>query len=293
MPHWILLSALVFLNAAGFARSEIPAEADPFNYPIADRPGSSRSWVAGTLGAHSGYDFSMPCGTPVAALRRGTVVRAGWAGRGDPTGVFSLIRYEDGVHAMFAHLRKVLAGAGAQVSADTIIGLSGNTPNHACHLHLELHQGDAGWGTFESLVDASEYYARPEAGAYRCRWQSQSVSPTLAVGETAGMWVQLKNTGREAWVLGGPSEARLGVVGDSLEFADLGMAEGWALPNRPAAQYEERVEPGENGTFIFPVKGARPGVFRLALRPVIDGVTWMDDEGIFFDITVLRERLSP
>jgi hypothetical protein len=39
-------------------------------------------------------------------------------------------------------------------------------------------------------------------------------------------------------------------------------------------------------TFTFKVVGVAPGVYRLMLRPVVDGVVWLEDEGVFVDIHV-------
>jgi hypothetical protein len=39
-------------------------------------------------------------------------------------------------------------------------------------------------------------------------------------------------------------------------------------------------------TFTFKVAGAAPGTYRLHVRPVVDGVAWLEDQGVFVDITV-------
>lgn len=58
------------------------------------------------------------------------------------------------------------------------------------------------------------------------------------------------------------------------------------LPDRAAVQTEDLVPPGGNATFRFSVKGALPGSYILRLRPVVDGVKWMEDQGIHAVITV-------
>jgi hypothetical protein len=61
----------------------------------------------------------------------------------------------------------------------------------------------------------------------------------------------------------------------------------WPLQNRVATQSETTVTTGQNATFTFQVKApATPGVYSIHLRPVIDGTTWMEDEGVFLIITV-------
>lgn len=115
---------------------------------------------------------------------------------------------------------------------------------------------------------------------------SRSPDPTLAVGATASLTLVFTNTGTTPWVKGTATEARLGVKLDERSLADLGMAVNWPLPTRPAVQQEPSVAPGKTASFTFQVKAVNPGVFQLPVRPVIDGVTWMEDEGIFVIITV-------
>ena len=124
------------------------------------------------------------------------------------------------------------------------------------------------------------------APSYHSAWVSQSAYPTLAVGGTAPVFVQVKNTGTATWVKGTGTEARIGVVGDDATLAQLGVASNWLLGSRPAAQTEATVAPGQTATFNFIVTGATAGTYPLRLRPVIDGLTWMEDQGIFLQITV-------
>jgi hypothetical protein len=122
--------------------------------------------------------------------------------------------------------------------------------------------------------------------SYHSAWVGQSAYPTLAVGGTAPVFVQVKNTGTAAWIKGTGTEARIGVVGDDISLSQVGLADGWLLPSRPAGQTEAIVAPGQIATFNFSVKGVTVGAYPLRLRPVVDGLTWMEDQGIFLQITV-------
>jgi hypothetical protein len=45
--------------------------------------------------------------------------------------------------------------------------------------------------------------------------------------------------------------------------------------------------PGGTGTFTLQVRAPiTPGLYAIHLRPVIDAVTWMEDEGVFLYINV-------
>ena len=46
--------------------------------------------------------------------------------------------------------------------------------------------------------------------------------------------------------------------------------------------------PGGTATFTFRVVAPlAPGAYELDLRPVIDGVTWLENDGVYVLITVL------
>jgi hypothetical protein len=46
------------------------------------------------------------------------------------------------------------------------------------------------------------------------------------------------------------------------------------------------VPPGATSSFTFAIRGVTPGTFSIHLRPVIDGVTWMEDQGVYMVVTV-------
>jgi len=70
------------------------------------------------------------------------------------------------------------------------------------------------------------------------------------------------------------------------------LAEGWPVPERPAVQQEDIVQPGGTATFSFSVKGILPGTFVVPLRGVIDGGAWMDDLGMYTVVTVRSARTA-
>jgi hypothetical protein len=79
---------------------------------------------------------------------------------------------------------------------------------------------------------------------------------------------------------------RLGIPRDDRVYATAVSPAVWLLPNRPGVQAETVVPPGGIATFVFPVGGARPGGYRIPLRPVIDGLLWLEDQGMFVDVIV-------
>ena len=126
--------------------------------------------------------------------------------------------------------------------------------------------------------------APPNASTVRAAFVSQTPYPQLAPNETGTVSIVLRNTGGTAWRRGTPQEARLAVAGNDAKLAFLGN--GWIAPDRPAVQSEDVVPPGATATFTFAVKGVLAGSYKLALRGVVDGGAWMDDLGLFAEITV-------
>jgi len=110
--------------------------------------------------------------------------------------------------------------------------------------------------------------------------------PSLTVGSMATVSAAFKNTGTATWAKGTPSEVRLGIRDGDKTLSTNGMAVDWPLPDRPAVQQEASVKPGESATFTFQVKGVKAGTYKLGLRPVVDGVTWLEDPNLVVTITV-------
>jgi hypothetical protein len=137
------------------------------------------------------------------------------------------------------------------------------------------------------LEDQGVYLLVTTVNGYHSRWSSQSPYPTLKPGAVSGpLTISFQNTGSLPWVRGTlGTEARVGVNGDNTMWA--GLSVGWPYTTRPAVQNEASVTPGSIGTFTFQVRApTTPGVYYINLRPVIDGVTWMEDEGVYLVVTV-------
>jgi hypothetical protein len=115
-------------------------------------------------------------------------------------------------------------------------------------------------------------------------WYTQTVAPVIAVGATAAITIQYRNVGHTPWFKGGPSEVRLGEVGT--RPLPPAMKVDWLTPDRPAAQSESVVDERQLASFTFKIAGDAPGTYRLRVQPVVDGVKWLADEGVYVDITV-------
>ena len=135
--------------------------------------------------------------------------------------------------------------------------------------------------TFGTIVDA--IYAAPE---YHTAFSGQSAFPTIAPGETAEWVIAFTNTGRTGWDVSGATAVRLGTWSPQDAPSILATA-SWITPNRPAQQTTAWVGPGQQAWFRVPLRApSAPGQYRLYVRPVIDGLEWLENVGAYVDVTV-------
>ncbi|HXM77394.1 MAG TPA: C39 family peptidase, partial [Thermoanaerobaculia bacterium] len=113
------------------------------------------------------------------------------------------------------------------------------------------------------------------------------------------------NSGSRGWVNGRMGEvAYLGtwngdpgqdeptVLGGN---AEMGSPQtGWPRFNRVATQPSDYVGPGQVAWFQFTIQAPdRPGSYRLYIRPLVEGATWMEDAGVYWNVTVLNNDGTP
>ncbi|HEV8536495.1 MAG TPA: CAP domain-containing protein [Candidatus Limnocylindria bacterium] len=146
-----------------------------------------------------------------------------------------------------------------------------------------------GWywtADFGGIVDAGRTGAAFDIG-YHARWTGQTPDPTLAPGQTTTLVVALQNIGYRGWYAGVPNQQAALGTSAPLDVARPDLAFGWLSTSRIATTTTSYVGPGQVGWFQFTVRApSSPGDYRLAVRGVIDGVTWLEDQGIFFTIHV-------
>jgi len=135
---------------------------------------------------------------------------------------------------------------------------------------------------------------------FHAAWYGQSGYMSLCPGDRMTATVAYHNSGSRGWVLGRMGEvAYLGTAGSdpgqdapSIVGGDgtLGSpATGWARYNRPAIQPATYVGPGQVAWFQFIVQApATPGTYRVSIRPLVEGAQWLEDYGVFWQVTVLN-----
>ncbi|MGH2498961.1 MAG: septal ring lytic transglycosylase RlpA family protein [Solirubrobacteraceae bacterium] len=135
---------------------------------------------------------------------------------------------------------------------------------------------------------------------FHAAWYGQSGYPRVCPGAGFAATVAFINTGSRGWVAGrmgesaylgtwepSPGQDRATILGG--DGTNGSPATGWPRFNRPAAQPAAYVGPGQVAWFQFTVQAPlTPGIHRFAIRPLIEGAQWMEDHGVFWQITVLN-----
>jgi hypothetical protein len=134
---------------------------------------------------------------------------------------------------------------------------------------------------------------------FHALWYGQSGYMSLCPGDTSTAVVAMYNSGSRGW-----AQSRMGEVaflgtwnptpgqdqpsilgGDGTNGSP---ATGWPRYNRVAVQPADYVGPNQIAWFQFTVKAPpTPGTYKLYIRPLIEGAQWMEDYGIYWQVTVL------
>ena len=135
---------------------------------------------------------------------------------------------------------------------------------------------------------------------FHAAWYGQSGYMSLCPGDQATAVVAYYNSGAQGWVLGKMGEAaylgtwwnepgqdQASVLGGDGQLGGPNTA--WPRFNRLAVPTTTWVGPGQVGWFRFTLQApTTPGTYRLGIRPLIEGATWMEDYGVFWELTVLN-----
>ena len=137
--------------------------------------------------------------------------------------------------------------------------------------------------------------------AYSAQWVGQSnPNQTIYAGEQATMHVDFRNTGVQAWSSTGPNPVRLGTSRPRDRGPSGFQTDSWVNSIRPATfsgkvetdgsvTSTTDIEPGDIARFTFTMNGFavdRAYNFAEYMQPVVEGITWMEDWGVFWHVTV-------
>ncbi len=115
----------------------------------------------------------------------------------------------------------------------------------------------------------------------------QNILAPVSGGESTQLELTVLNTGTTTWYNNGDYPIHLGTYNPadrSSVFADS----SWLSSNRPAGMEEAVVYPGEVGTFKFTIEANTiPGSYNESFALVAEGLTWITDEIVDWNIQVI------
>jgi len=133
-------------------------------------------------------------------------------------------------------------------------------------------------------------HAAPE---YSYKWISQSSYIDLYPDETARLWVMIENTGTRTWDNTVP--IHLGTSHGNDRASQFYTANDWLSPNRAAWLTDDTIiKPGERAVFMFDITApTQSGSYKEYFQPVIEGISWLEDYGIYWEINVKSSISEP
>ena len=141
---------------------------------------------------------------------------------------------------------------------------------------------------------------RSGLSGFHADWYGQSGYPRLCPGHRSTATVAFYNSGSAGWLQNAMGQvAYLGTWSPEPgqdQVSPLGgdgtngsPSTGWPRYNRIAMQPALWVGPTQVAWFQFTIQAPlTPGYYRLCLRPLIEGATWLEDYGVFWQVTVLN-----
>ena len=265
-------------------------------YVVTQTPGAYQNCALG--GSHCigndiwAYDFGLHIGDQIAAAHSGTVIRyvAGFGiGSCDPAfrndANYIVLDHGDGYSSIYWHISYGSASVapGQYVAQGHPIADAGAAGivcgNPGDHLHF------AAVSVQRSVQIRFDEAGEPAAGTAPVSANHPRLSATYVGGSewvvlgngerhsTAGLW---RNTGWDSWT---QPTSGIGTFGPEPKQDQPSVLTG---TNR-VGQSQPVVAPGDVASYPFELVGpAAPGIYRVYLRPVVDGIAWLEDQGVFW-----------
>lgn len=124
------------------------------------------------------------------------------------------------------------------------------------------------------------------APSYHAQFTDQSPYITMNRGTSAIFWVEYKNTGSTTWDTDVVKLGTSNPLDRSSPFYNATSGSGWLGPNR-ISMSTNNIAPGQNVRFNFTALAPSvAGTYREAFRPVADGISWLEDAGLFWNVIV-------
>lgn len=160
---------------------------------------------------------------------------------------------------------------------------------------------------FKWLGDAGIYWQvyvpNVNGPNYDYQYVGQSAYPSMNQGGTATVKLQVRNSGQQTWHSDGSNPVRLGTNRPrdrGSGFSNNGTGTGWLSTSRVKLTRnltdvaknvgsETSIAPGEVAEFEFTAYGTPPpGSYNEYFAPVVEGVQWMPDIGLYWTMSVQK-----
>lgn len=255
---------------------------------------------------HTGLDYPMAIGAPIAAARSGTVVdyyesygteEHGWHGN------YILLEHADGKRTIYYHLAQngALGELGQQVAAGETIGINGCSGQcWGAHLHFELlvRNRNTGLWKFTDPMFERRWTTWPGRVPFLATYVRENNGGTerVARGRTITHWVEFRNDGGRTW-RNDISRGRI-LLGtwNPAAHASAFRANDWGS-SWWATNVDWNTAPGQVGRFTFGLYGGPPaGSYTETFNLLANSIFWFDHArlGSFYvPITVYNTYPTP
>ncbi|MBI2448586.1 hypothetical protein HYV44_03480 [Candidatus Microgenomates bacterium] len=121
---------------------------------------------------------------------------------------------------------------------------------------------------------------------YSASYAAQSPYVVVGPNGSATLWVEYKNLGTTVWSNAGDNTIRLGT--SNPQDADSSLKDSsWLADNRATNMDQAVVAPGDTARFTFTIKAPSAlGDLKAYFRPVVDGIAWLEDVGLYWNVSV-------
>lgn len=150
-------------------------------------------------------------------------------------------------------------------------------------------EGTTHFGSFFTLPIETRVYSHSYVGQNAYTDSSKTIPldlMNLSPSQSGWLVLKIKNTSNVTWSNGGSYPVNLG-TDEPRNRNSRYCAPGWLNCSRPAKLMETSVAPDSIGTFEFPIKvPAGGGIFKEYFTPIIENLTWMNSNGIYYNTNV-------
>ncbi|MGI6370977.1 MAG: S8 family serine peptidase [Patescibacteria group bacterium] len=208
------------------------------------------------------------------------------------------------IAASYSNDSSYILTSGTSVSAAQISGIAVYSilwhSNASVNERINYFKDSAKKVTGMGGLDKTDYYGfgianydylQTRTGDYQYSVVDQSAYPTIQIDSSNRFTLSVKNIGKSTWRVNyvnlGTSRERDRIPAFLRECKD-GSASGWIAANRIKLT-SPIISPGDTGTYSFCMQvpnNMSPGTYREYFQLVADGVGWMTDYGIYWDVRV-------